>query len=60
MGTFAGGQIDEKKGINPYEIGNLERLAIVGAFGMGALTYHPAISLETSSNEMTLDDLSMG
>lgn len=34
-----------KKGINPYEIGNLERLAIVGASGMGALTYRPAIFL---------------
>lgn len=46
-----------KKGINPYEIGNMERLAIVGASGMGALTYRPAISLEPSCNEMTLDEL---
>ncbi len=44
-----------KKGRNPLEIGNLERLAIVGASGMGALTYRPAILLESSHEEMTLD-----
>jgi len=44
-----------KKGMNPYEIGNLERLAIVGASGMGALTYRPAILLKSSHEEMTLD-----
>lgn len=45
-----------KRGMDPYEIGNLERLAIVGASGMGALTYLPAISLEDSYHEMTLDE----
>lgn len=44
-----------KKGMNPHEIGNLERLAIVGASGMGALTYRPAIFIEDSHEEMTLD-----
>ncbi|MBQ9833007.1 MAG: type II toxin-antitoxin system HipA family toxin [Clostridia bacterium] len=31
-----------KNGINPHEIDMLNRLAIVGNSGMGALTYHPA------------------
>lgn len=46
-----------KRGINPYEIGNSERLAIVGASGMGALTYRPAILTENSYEEMTLDEI---
>ncbi len=46
-----------KNGINPYEVGNLDRLAIVGASGMGALTYHPAISMEISGNELSLDEI---
>lgn len=36
----------KKNGINPYDIGSLERLAIVGASGMGALTYQPVITME--------------
>lgn len=46
-----------KRGMNPYEIGNSERLAIVGASGMGALTYRPAILTENSYEEMTLDEI---
>lgn len=48
-----------KKGINPYEIGNLERLAIVGNSGMGALTYRPAISPENGHGDMGLDEIAM-
>ena len=48
-----------KKGINPYEIGNLDRLAIVGNSGMGALTYRPAISLENGHGDMGLDEIAM-
>ncbi len=36
----------KKNGINPHEIGSLERLAIVGNSGMGALTYQPVITME--------------
>ena len=32
-----------KNSINPHEIGNIDRLAIVGNYGMEALTYHPAL-----------------
>lgn len=46
-----------KNGLNPYTIGNLERLAIVGDSGMGALTYHPAISMENVQDELTLDEI---
>lgn len=46
-----------KNGMNPQEIGNLERLAIVGASGMGALTYRPAILMENRHGEMSLDEI---
>ncbi|MDE7247151.1 MAG: type II toxin-antitoxin system HipA family toxin [Lachnospiraceae bacterium] len=46
-----------KKEINPYEIGNLERLAIVGNSGMGALTYRPAISIENGHGDMGVDEI---
>ena len=46
-----------KNGINPYEIGSLDRLAIVGTSGMGALTYRPVILMESNHNEMTLDEI---
>ena len=47
----------KKNGINPYEIGSLDRLAIVGSSGMGALTYRPAIFMESKDGEMTLDEI---
>lgn len=46
-----------KNGFNPHQIGSLERLAIVGSSGMGALTYRPVISMENSRDEMTLDEI---
>lgn len=41
-----------RNGINPYEIGSLDRLAIVGSSGMGALTYHPAIPMVSNRDEI--------
>ena len=38
-------------------LGNLERLAIVGTSGMGALTYRPVIPMEHAYDEMTLDEI---
>lgn len=35
-----------RNGVNPYEVGNLKRLAIVGNSGMGALTYRPVMEME--------------
>lgn len=49
-----------KNGLNPQTIGNLERLAIVGASGMGALTYRPVITMEKVQDEMTLDEIERG
>lgn len=46
-----------KNGINPYEIGSLERLAIVGNSGMGALTYRPTMSMESQYGELSLDEI---
>ncbi len=46
-----------RNGINPMEMGNLDRLAIVGETGMGALSYRPAITLEESDNSMSLDEI---
>ena len=43
--------------INPLDIGNLDRLAIVGDTGMGALSYKPVITLEETENRMSLDEL---
>ena len=41
----AGSFITEKTKINPHSVGNLERLAIVGASGMGALSYEPEYNI---------------
>ena len=46
-----------KNGLNPHTVGSLERLAIVGNTGMGALTYRPMIPLESVYNELTLDEI---
>ena len=47
----------KRNGINQMEIGNLDRLAIVGETGMGALSYKPVITLEEAENDMSLDEL---
>jgi len=39
-----------KNKVNPLEIGNMNRLAIVGSTGMGALTYEPDFHLESATN----------
>lgn len=49
----------KQNGINTYELGSLDRLAIVGNSGMGALTYHPVITMEKSHDEKSLDEISM-
>lgn len=50
-------RIMRKNGLAPQTIGSLERLAIVGPSGMGALTYRPVISMENNHDEMTLDEI---
>lgn len=48
-----------KNGINHYEVNVLDRLAIVGNSGMGALTYRPTMSFYKSYNDKDLDDIAM-
>ncbi len=47
----------KSRGIDPAAVSQLERLAIVGASGMGALTYRPAWEMEKESNMEDLDEL---
>lgn len=46
-----------KNHIDPAAVGNLNRLAIVGDSGMGALSYRPEIQLPAESSVMGLDQL---
>ncbi len=46
-----------KNGLNPQNIGNLNRLAIVGSSGMGALEYEPVVSLVKKDNILSLDEI---
>jgi len=46
--------------INPLEISSMDRLAIVGSMGMGALTYEPDCHLEgVSKTSMDFDDIAL-
>ncbi|MBQ7433502.1 MAG: type II toxin-antitoxin system HipA family toxin [Lachnospiraceae bacterium] len=47
----------KKHGINPDQITPLDRLAIVGDSGMGALTYRPSQSFSEENNSFDLDQL---
>ena len=47
-----------QQGRSPADITQLERLAIVGSSGMGALTYHPALDIPQSTALTDLDELS--
>ena len=44
--------------VDPHEVDMLNRLAIVGDSGMGALTYHPALDIPQSTALTDLDELS--
>lgn len=46
-----------RNGIDPMGIGSLERLAIVGSSGMGALTYRPVIDMKASKDVLSLDEI---
>jgi serine/threonine-protein kinase HipA len=46
-----------KNGMDPQMLGSLDRLAIVGASGMGALTYRPVMPLESRQGKLTLDEI---
>ncbi len=48
-----------KEKIDPAEVDSMNRLAIVGSTGMGALTYQPERSLVAESSEMSLDQIAL-
>jgi serine/threonine-protein kinase HipA len=48
-----------KEKINPAAVDSLNRLAIVGSTGMGALTYQPETYLTTKETDLTLDQIAM-
>lgn len=48
-----------KAKVNPVEVNSLERLAIVGASGMGALTYYPENPMSLSLSELSLDQIAL-
>ncbi len=48
-----------RKGYDPAAAGNLDRLAIVGETGMGALCYRPEWNLSERSSDMTLDEMAL-
>lgn len=45
--------------LDPYELGSLDRLAIVGSSGMGALTYRPIIPIEKKMDTKSLDKIAL-
>ena len=49
-----------KKGVNPAVVDALNRLAIVGSSGMGALTYQPEYHLADENIGLSLDELAKG
>lgn len=46
-----------KHNINPFTMGNLNRLAIVSSSGMGGLTYVPSTTFSTFNNSVDLDEM---
>lgn len=56
-GRFLVDRLMLKNHMNPAEVGNLNRLAIVGDSGMGALSYRPDIRLYAESSVMGLDQI---
>ena len=48
-----------QRGKNPDEVGQLDRLAIIGEAGMGALSYQPALETWPSGSLDDLDELAL-
>lgn len=46
-----------RKGLNDSDLSSLDRLAIVGSNGMGALTYEPAVNIEQEEQIIDFDHL---
>ncbi len=50
-------RIMQNRGINPHTLCCLDRLAIVGQSGMGALTYRPAVEEHINFDNISLDEI---
>ncbi len=48
-----------RQGADPFSVSALDRLAIVGSSGAGALTYHPEYELKKIIGQLTLDELAV-
>lgn len=48
-----------KNKINPYEVDSINRLAIVGKSGMGALEYYPENKFIQEEEQMSLDEIAV-
>lgn len=48
-----------KKEIDPFSLTSLQRLALVGSSGMGALTYEPAFSVPQSMGKLDYDEIAL-
>ena len=58
-GRFLVDRLMLKNHINPSQVGNLNRLAIVGSSGMGALSYKPEIQESYALSEIDLDKIAI-
>ncbi len=56
-GRFLVDRLMLKNHVDPAAVGSLNRLAIVGSAGMGALSYRPDIRLSAHLSEMGLDQI---
>ncbi|MCD8119929.1 MAG: type II toxin-antitoxin system HipA family toxin [Lachnospiraceae bacterium] len=48
-----------KRGVDPFQVDSLNRLAIVGSGGMGALTYQPETLLTDETADLSLDQIAV-
>lgn len=58
-GRFLVDRLMLKNKVNPAVVGSMNRLAIVGNSGMGALPYRPDISLSAHSETMGMDQIAV-
>jgi serine/threonine-protein kinase HipA len=56
-GRFVLDRMLRQRGVDPDTLSQLQRLAIVGASGMGALTYEPEVVIATRAESLDLDAL---
>jgi len=58
-GTLITDRMLKEKGVNPFELNVLQRLALVGTSGNGALTYHPDWILNDNEKALELEQVAI-